>query len=203
MNLLKIKKEDDNLIANFLRIANNDKIVKFLTINYDDELTKLSQGIYKRYSNVPFQENDFYNICLYQATIVAKEYNENLNVPFIKYLLFATKLLLMTEAKYWLRKKRIHTSIMINLRYEITVDDAEIDVVDQDSLIEINKNINSIDWNKFVLNLSISQKRITYDLLSNDSEGMKKLYTTYKLNKVRKEILNCLTNFYGNDDRYI
>lgn len=197
MQSIFTKNLSDYQIFIYLNQWNNQQIAKFISIRHTKDLEVLSKKIMKTYTNIPLDESDIFNLCLDFAIRCAKKYNPDLNVPFLNFLLYTTKLSVQNVVKYWLRKKRINEEYMLNSRF-FNKDDIEVffDIVDQDSLLKIEQEIDNIDYQKFIASLTDEEKKKLQIILNAKNGKVNQLYTTNKINKMKNELSLKLKNFY-------
>ncbi|WP_406615236.1 hypothetical protein ACJA25_03020 [Mycoplasmopsis hyopharyngis] len=191
------KNLSDYQIFTYLSQWDNQQIAKFISVRHSKDLELLSKRIIKSYSNIPLEESDIFNLCLDFAVKCSKKFDPKLNIPFLNFLLYTTKLSVQNVVKYWLRKRRINEEHMLHWK-TFNEDDVEVffDLVDHDSLLKIETEIDNIDYQRFVDSLTDDEKKKLKIVLNAKNGKVSQLYTTNKINKMRSELSLKLKSFY-------
>lgn len=187
---------DDSKIEKFIKTAKTNKISHFLRLLFKNEMQTIVNYVINKFKNIPLDTNDVYNLCLYHATMVAKNYSKNSNISFLKFVFSRVKLILCNELRYWIRKRRSYNLFMIN---NLNNDNLEIEFSDETSLKNISSKIDEIDTRKLFKKI-LDQKQVNkIKLLANNSKAsLKKIYkSTNRINKERKMLAHKINVFYN------
>ncbi|UUD35377.1 hypothetical protein NPA07_00660 [Mycoplasmopsis caviae] len=173
----------------FLSSLKDNQLIMVLNHFYKSEFIKNIKSTLVKFPYIPLEAEDIYVEFLQLYLSEVKKYKSyEKNVKFLNYFLNICKFFTLNKIRYWLRKKRIHNSLMLST-------DELIYVLDEDSGNKMNENIESIDVENFYKSLSQKDKGIIEYLKVQEGKKIK-LLTPRKLEQFRVNFLEKFNNYF-------
>ncbi|RMX34708.1 hypothetical protein [Mycoplasmopsis fermentans] len=173
----------------FLHSLKDNQLIMILDYFYKNEFIKNIKSTLIRFPYIPLEAEDIYIEFLQTYLEEVKKYNStDKNVKFLNFFLNISKFYTLNKIRYWLRKKRIHNSLM-------TSTDELLYVLDEHSEEQIEQRINQIDTENFYHLLTDKDKNII-KILQNSINQKDKLITPSKLKEFKTKFLTKFNNYF-------
>lgn len=178
-----------NELESFVKNASDKELIKLINFKYKDDLLAIARSVIVKVPFVPIDSFDLYNDTLPLLTQTIRVFEANRHKSFSAFLTKTAKYIFCNQIQFWLRKKRIHNSLMIpneELHY----------IADKSIQNKFDNYISYIDTSNFLKNLSsgdIGKLR----MILIDSQFDNNRVTQQKLNHYRQDIYSKINNWFS------